>query len=1017
MKIGKGFLVLFLCIGFIPLFAQVTTGTINGSVTTDDGSALPGVVLTIESTNLQGQRSAVSQATGSFLFKLLPPGVYTITATMAGMQTMKQDVRVGINSMVRPKFVMVPDVAQETIVVTAESVMELDSTTVAAVFDDDFVEKLPRPRTFDNIATLSPGVTAASTGGISVSGGTQVDNVYLVNGALANFDYVRGSGSNDIVIEDDIQETQVLTGNVSAEFGNFSGGVVNVLTKSGSNEFHGTFRTEFLEDDWTGRTPLQKDPGGGLEPTTLDDTLNQIYTLTVNGPIIKDKLWFAAAYRTREQDGTGNTVAITPMTDEEAIRLGYEPNQPGRGALSVPQVTTQDRYQLKLTGTFFENHTVVASYLDEERDLTNSANPGPALDLGGFAPLDSNPESLATLAYRGLITPELTIDINYAKRKGKIVAGSTSTDLIGGTSVRHQRQGGYWGGYAHAPFGNANDPAIRNGENWNAKMSYFLDSDRLGSHDIILGVGEQSLQKEENNSQSASNWTLFPRYSRIGANNELIPIFTPLAQSAGGFSMIMYWPVLNPSQGSDFTTQTAFINDVWTLNEKWYFNLGLRYDKNDTKAQDGQELSATDQISPRFTANFDPNGDGVHQFSLGLNRYVAALNGAAAAGEVAGNVSQFVYFYDGPLTESMEEVFAWFDENVPGGIDNVGPNNPDCYDPNLVPFLWYADFALSASREELTTIPKEGGLDSPTVDEFTLGYKYRIGNKGFIKADLVYRDYNDFLAERVDETTGQNVNGLDVGIMENADSRYDRTYTGLLLQGNYRFNDKWFVGGNYTLSRAEGNITGVTAGGGAFLVNTMTAYPEYTHPQINPEGRMAEDSTHNLRVWSTYDLATRVGQFSFTGMQTYISATPYGTNITCNIAADPTAWGFPAYENFHYNSPPQTVNYTVGSGDEFEFDDLLSTDLSILYNYTFANRFDFFFEIEVTNIFNHDAVVGGNTTVTSLGVPFNMFTETPQEGVHYSYPATFGDPTDARNNGFGHYQKPRELRVDVGFKF
>ncbi len=83
----------------------------------------------------------------------------------------------------------------------------------------------------------------------------------------------------------------------------------------------------------------------------------------------------------------------------------------------------------------------------------------------------------------------------------------------------------------------------------------------------------------------------------------------------------------------------------------------------------------------------------------------------------------------------------------------------------------------------------------------------------------------------------------------------------------------------------------------------------------------------------------------------------------------------------------------------------------------FDEEFNFFMEIEVTNIINLDPVLAGKPTPTALNDPFNMHNTLPQEGVHYSYPDTFGDPVDPRNNGLGDYQKPRELIIDAGFKF
>ena len=993
-----------------PLLAQSTTGTISGKVVAEDGTAMPGVVVTAESPNLQGTRSTVSEQNGQFLFKLLPPGDYTLTVVMAGMQTQKQPVKVSINSTSRPRFVLQPMMSEETLTVVASSVMEVDSTTVSSVFENEFVEELPRARNFNSIAALTPGVTASVNGGISVSGATSADNTYMINGALANFDYIRASGSNDLYVEDDIQETQVLTGNVSAEFGNFTGGIVNTITKSGGNDFHGTFRVEFRQDDWTARTPLQLEGD-----TELQDELNQIYTMTFNGPIIKDRLWFAISARQRELDGTANTLAMTPMPDSIATALGYPTGQQGIPSIALPQTTEQDRIQLKLTGQIYEGHTVIVSYLDDNNETLNIANPGPGLSPSGFADANSFPEELLTVAYNGLITSSFSVDFNYAERKGSIQSLGGESDLLGGTVVRVMGQGSFYGGYTNAPFGNSNDPAQRDSENWNLKFSYFHVNDTAGSHDITFGVQSQSLLLQENNSQSTSNWTVFAPWARAGANNEYIPIYAPggNVSPVGQPMFAIYWPVLNPSQGSDFTTEALYVNDIWMLNDKWSFNVGLRFDRNDTKAQDGQQLSETDNISPRLQVNYDVNGDGVHQLSAGYNQYVGALNAQAADGEVAGNVSYFAYFYGGPVTESLQEVFDWYDSNIPGGLANIGPENADSYDPNQVPFLWFADFALAATPDQLTTVPDPDGLDSQSVVEYTLGYRYRFNDgRGYIRGDLVMRDYQDFLVTKTNLSTGQNANGLDRSILTNDSSGMERTYEALMIQGQYDINQAFGFGGNYTLSKNEGNYLGYGAGGGAFVPATQFDYPEYTHPQTNVVGRMGDDSRHSLRLWANYDLDTVIGGFAFSLMQTYISGTPYGIAPSFNISGDPTAWGFPAYDSLPYNSPPQTVTYTVGEGDQFEWDDVIATDLAVNYSFDFK-RFQLFAKAMVQNVFNNDAVIGGNANISATGVPFNMQTETPQEGVHYNLDPNFGQPQAA----VGDFQLARRLRIDVGIRF
>ena len=229
-----------------PLGAQAggaLTGSIEGRVSLG-GTTVPGVLVTIESPTLQGKRSVVTGPNGDFIFRQLPPGAYTIHYALSGAKPQQHAFVLSLGDTSRQDANL--DVASTaTEVVVSGSSIAADEEKAAvhgATFRAADVSTLPVARTLAAIAANTPGLTSRSTpnvGQLSISGGFAFDNKFLVNGVDIG-DNLFGSATNQLVIEEAVQETQVLTSGISAEYGGFSGGVINTITKSGGNQFSGT---------------------------------------------------------------------------------------------------------------------------------------------------------------------------------------------------------------------------------------------------------------------------------------------------------------------------------------------------------------------------------------------------------------------------------------------------------------------------------------------------------------------------------------------------------------------------------------------------------------------------------------------------------------------------------------------------------------------------------------------------------------------------------------------------------
>src|SRR5262249_44734703 len=237
---------------------------------------------------------------GHYIVPLMPPGDYVVSFELAGFQTTKAQVRIGVGEDVTLGVTLSVAPIAQSIDVDARSLSGFSRDLPArSTFNQrDFVEKLALDRTPGGTIRLAPDVQSTGPGGTAViAGAVSYESLYLVNGVVVNDN--QSGQPNPLFIEDAIQETAVTTAGISSEFGRFSGGVVNVVTRSGGNSFTGSFRTTLTNDSWTALTPFSGD-------SRVDSTV-PIYEGTLGGRILTDTLWFFAAARHTDTKNSATT--------------------------------------------------------------------------------------------------------------------------------------------------------------------------------------------------------------------------------------------------------------------------------------------------------------------------------------------------------------------------------------------------------------------------------------------------------------------------------------------------------------------------------------------------------------------------------------------------------------------------------------------------------------------------------------------------------------------------------------
>jgi outer membrane receptor for ferrienterochelin and colicin len=976
------------------LFAQTTpTGAITGHVEDTQAGLLPGVTVTVTSPSLQGARSAVTSKNGDYIIPFLPAGEYTVKFELQGFAPKTATLRVQLAETMSLDAKLAVAGVTEEVVVTAEAPSDFtQSSTAAASYKAEQIERLPVGRDIRGAVLLAPGTTSTGPdGNVTFSGAASYEGLFLLNGVVLN-ETLRNQ-ERLLFIEDAIEETKTSTAAISAEYGRFSGGVANVLTKSGGNRFSGSMRVTVDNDKWRALTPFEK----SLSDDPRRDVTVPTYEFTLGGPIKKDKLWFFGAVKLADNK-TSQTSVFTNIIYNNGVN--------------------DKRYEGKLTYAISQKHTLKAAYTKKDRFESNNTF-GDIMDTASF--YDSwAPENLLSANYTGVLSSKFFVEAQFSQRRYSIVgSGARFTDVIKGTPIWDRSRGdARWNSPTFCAVcglspedvaaGKLNEEK-RNNQNVIVKGSYFLSTSGAGSHNLVLGVDGFNDTRKNNNYQSGSGYRLRANNTII-RNGALYPVIiqgTSDTNTAGAY--LEYRPVLEDSLGSRLRTYSAFFNDSWTLNKNWSFNLGARFDRADESDQGGNVVTKDQAWSPRLAATFDPKGNGRWTMRAGLARYVMPVtSGIADLGSGAGRNGNFAFVYRGPsinadlntanpvpVEQALKQVFDWFFAN--GGTSRPLRGNP----------------TYPGVNRKLAS-----GLKTPSTIEYSLGLGGKLGAKGSFRVDAIYRDYDNLFTDQVlpnstvADPTGRR---FDLATVLNT-NQLDRKYKALQSQIQYRVSPQISLGGNYTLSNSYGNFNAENSASGP-VQDDFLAYTEYKQQAWNtPTGDLSIDQRHKLRVWANYEKKfKRAGRVSLGLLERVSSGQPYSAAGSVDSR--------PFVTNPGYLTPPATVTYYYGGRGSFHTDTVSATDAS--FNYHLRARFlkkgEFFLRVVVNNLWNQAAQDdAGNQTVYSASnqnpertmQAFNPFTTQPVQGVNFQLGPDFGRALSAND-----FQAARNYYFSLGLRF
>jgi len=645
---SKKFLKLFLLSLVIMLllvdqgFAQKKTGTIRGIVKDVQGEPLPGVAVELKGEALMGTRSATTDAGGEFRFIALPIGAnYEVVFALQGFQSVsRKELRVSIGGTIVLDIVLNPAALQEERTVIATSpLVDVAKSSFSSTYDAKTLDTLPTRRyTFFDMVQASPGITAnsAESSRQSAFGSEVKSNAYYINGI--DISAPSTGAAWPWPMPDIIQELEVTGVGAPAEYGNFEGAVINVVSKSGSNTFHGGVKY-YLQPSWlTGNnTPDKK------WPFHRDHWHDAIFQL--GGPIIKDKLWFYAAVQHNVYRESG---------------VGADPNSPVENRMA-PTGDVKIDYQIDQKNKL----SLFAHY-------ENYKNSGATTE---FTPIETvsfeaAPAFCPTLEWLHQISDKTYFELKYGGFYTYLKWDPVKGDMT--TPGRYDLSTGYASVNAlYFYHWKTNRTQV------NANISHYAQDFVKGNHEFKAGIQYSHGYSDD-------------IYGYIGG----VKYYDYDNQPYSAYFR-------TPWHYSGMTDQLGiFIDDSWEVNDRLTANLGLRFDYSHGSIPELDELDRFEkptgkkipgvpgvanwkQISPRIGISYQLTPDRKTVLRASFGRYTKGLViGDVAAATPAQSILS-VYGYNAATHSYSDFWYSW------NPLDGLG------IDKKLkAPYTWQFSFAL-----------------------------------------------------------------------------------------------------------------------------------------------------------------------------------------------------------------------------------------------------------------------------------------------------------------------------------
>jgi len=582
--------------------SQAVTGALSGRVLSADGEPLGGVVVNVDGAGLQGQRARTSDADGRFVFPALPAGEYSVRLRQVGFTPLRvANVTVVLGGTtplgelrLAPQSVELPEV----VVSGARPLIDPTTTANATVLDSSVFLALPTDRNFRALLPLVPEADPSPYGdGTNVAGATGLENGYFADGINITDPNV-GDGSLNLPYNF-VREVQVTTGGYEAEYGRTQGGLVNVVTNSGGNEFHGQVLGFFTGDG------LRAAPRWGEGQSRVAKFSQYDVGLSIGGPIRRDRLWFYAAYNPTFESSDASFSGIPTQQDLRITHLfaGKLTGRPGP-ATDVTLTLLGDPSVRDEVGPAVPE----ASVSDPRAVLGRLREGGTAVAL----------QVRHQIGHSILLTASLA---RLDRAEDQTPRAGATTDLAALTQIEDNVNNVTSGGWGLSQTTHASRSAGQ------ASLTFLA-----GNHAVKLGA-----EYEDN----------LIRFDELGSQLTIDAV-------RAGTGLDTTYSLFQDGFHADAHNRvsTVYVQDSWAVSERLRLNVGLRWEEQLMFGDTGVARSIAPELAPRVGVVFQPGAPGADKVTLSYGRFFEEIPVKTLVAWV-GVFSQFAGVYPhNPLVDT-----------------------------------------------------------------------------------------------------------------------------------------------------------------------------------------------------------------------------------------------------------------------------------------------------------------------------------------------------------------------------
>jgi hypothetical protein len=929
--------------------AQERFGTLQGRVTDQQGAAIPGVTVTVTNTQSGDVRTFVTDTNGMWVAPDLNPGRYTVRYELTGFAPVERaDINVLLGRTFDVDAQMRVGGVTETVQVTGEATPLVDtrSTLIAHNVTAEEFDRLPKGRSFQSIALTAPSVNQGEVeGGMQVNGASGAENAFTVDGVVTN-SLINGQSRQDTVFEY-LQEVQVKTSGISAEYGGALGGVVSAVTKSGGNVFRGEAHY-FFAGSALSAAPVKRlvlDPStertGFYTQDEEADSSHQEFGGSLGGPIVRDRLYFYGAYSPRFET-TDRLYRFTDGSDtyerdiwkQQAFgKLTFAARRLTANWSTLWTPTKAEGSQFGYTGAGPNENTSAMSAYDVNRTRGYEIN-----QVNTSGTLDYSLTNTAFLSARGGYFHDRYSDTGIPNVTN-IRYGNPTTSINALLPVALQGQSGR----ENTPRAQITEFDITKRTIFNVDYNHAFSG--FGFHTLKGGYGYQRTVNDIN--------SFYPGgYVNVFWNSA----FTFAGQTGRG--VYGYYEVNDRriANKAGNNIHSLYVQDQWTVGDRLTLNLGLRTEHENVPTfrpeylENAFVFDFSEKIAPRLGAAYDVFGDGRVKLFGSWGLYYDWTKYELARGSFGAET--WCIYYRG--LNSLDAV-----ANQTLSLSNMPGND-----------IWFTNPGGCRDRR----VPQFGQDIDPDIEPMkqastSAGLEYQLGANSMFTARYIHND----LLQTIEDIGFLNAQGDEGYLIGNPGERATaiqfptgatpigqptptpkRKYDALELGYSRRYANNWFFSANYTLSRLWGNYAGLassdeistpTTGGSSSTaqqqagsisrpggnVNRAWDLDELLYDSrgnLDVTGRLATDRPHVVKLYGSYDFpfGTQVGAFFYGG-----SGTPITTYVTSTHSADLMVFG---------------------RGDMGRTDALTRTDLLLSHNIAVMGGKTLRFELNVQNLFN-----------------------------------------------------------------